>query len=132
MEVSLPRKIGLGPREIGLYLNPMPTQTPLPERPQNAPPLGLKLVQNGSLASGASTTSNVIRLRLIMGLFRLSQRDVCRATGYSKAYVSQLLAGKQFGAGDKFWLRLNACLLDAIRDSASNVFDVPPMVLPDP
>jgi transcriptional regulator with XRE-family HTH domain len=84
------------------------------------------------VASSPSTTSNVIRLRLIMGLFRLSQRDVCRATGYSKAYVSQLLAGKQFGAGDKFWLRLNACLLDAIQDSASNVFDVAPMALPDP
>lgn len=64
-----------------------------------------------------------------MSMFRLSQRDICRATGYSKAYVSQLLAGKEFGAGDRFWLKLNSCLLEIVRDSAANVFDVAPMVL---
>src|SRR5437879_533975 len=123
--------MGLGPRKLGLYLIPMPTQTPLPARPLDGHSFGLKAVQNGSVASTASTTSNVVRLRLIMSMFRLSQRDICRATGYSKAYVSQLIAGKEFGASDKFWLRLNACLLDAIRDSASNVFEVAPVVLPD-
>ena len=64
-------------------------------------------------------------------LFRLTQRDVCRATGYSKAFVSQLLAGKDFGAGERFWIRLNASLHDAVRASASNVFDVAPLSLPD-
>ena len=38
---------------------------------------------------GTLCASNVPRLRLIMGLFRVRQRDICVTTGYSKAYESE-------------------------------------------
>src|ERR1039458_3583935 len=119
----------LGQWHLAVYSVGMPTATVFPASPQNTHSGSRQAVQIGSAPAFVSTVTNVVRLRLIMSLCRLSQRDVCRATGYSKAFVSQLLSGKEFGAGERFWLRLNASLLEAVRDSAANVFDVAPVVL---
>ena len=109
----------------------MPTATlKSPQVAQKCPSTSRQAVQKRSGTLSAPTAPNVVRLRVIMALFRLSQRDVCRASGYSKAFVSQLLAGKEFGAGERFWMRLNASLHAAVRDSAANVFDVAPLALP--
>ena len=102
------------------------TLSPPPAR--NGHSQSLQVVQNGSVGSSASVVTNTVRLRLVMGLFRLQQKDICRATGFSKSYVSQVLADGGFPASERFWLRLNsACLNGLLRDGASNVFDVPPM-----
>lgn len=64
-----------------------------------------------------------------MSIFRIRQTDICAATGYSKAYLSQVLAGDGFVASDRFWQRLNARLPDLIRDGAASVFEIKPVIL---
>ena len=109
----------------------MPTATlEFPPVAQNSHSTSRQAVQFRSAPPSPPITPNVVRLRAIMVLFRLTQRDVCRASGYSKAFVSQLLAGKEFGAGERFWMKLNAALHTAVRDSAANVFDVAPSAVP--
>ena len=70
---------------------------------------------------------NLTKLRLIMALFRLRPVSICRATGYSKTFLSLVLAGKM-RASQKFFIRLNNRLLKLIGDSgaATCVFDVAP------
>ena len=68
---------------------------------------------------------NVARLRLLMRLLRLSQSDVCRATGFSRGFVSRLLKG-DLGGSARFWMKLNSGMLDLIASTGgwSSVFRV--------
>lgn len=58
----------------------------------------------------AADAANVQRLRMFVDLFGLTQADLCRATGYSRPFLSRVLAGN-LKAGERFWTRLNASLL---------------------
>ena len=68
---------------------------------------------------------NVARLRLLMRLFRLSQSDVCRASGFSRPFVSRLLKGDLKGSA-RFWSKLNSQLLSVLAETGtwSSVFRV--------
>lgn len=68
---------------------------------------------------------NVVRLRILMQMFRIQQKDIRRAVGCSKALVSRLLGDPTFRVREKFWIRLNSKVLELIATSAPYVFDVP-------
>ena len=81
--------------------------------------------------SNTINDDNLVRLKLLMALFRIRPRDLCSKgkvgnIGYSKAYISEILSGT-LKPSSEFFLRLNACLLELITQSggASSVFDVP-------
>jgi len=79
--------------------------------------------------SNADNDSNLVRLKLVMALFRIRPIDLCKGkVGYSKAYISGILSG-DLQPSPEFFLKLNACLLELITQSggASSVFDVSPV-----
>ena len=88
-------------------------------------------VQNGSAGVSAPDDASLAKLRLVMALFRLRPCDL-HATGFSKAYISGLLAGK-VKASAQFWMKLNSVLPRIINDlgSACCVFDVQPVAVPE-
>jgi hypothetical protein len=101
-------------------LTMIPKDSPTPaERSQRG------LVQFGP--ASMSVDLNLLRLRLLMALFRLQAKDVCRSTRYSKGTVSLILAGKMKGS-EEFFVRLNNAMPKMIAESggASCIFDVPP------
>ena len=71
--------------------------------------------------------TNMTKLRLIMGLFRIRPVDVSKATGYSRAYISRMMAGT-IGASEGFYIKLNNRLPILLSKSgaASCVFDIQP------
>lgn len=88
-------------------------------------------VQNGSAGVSAPEDASLAKLRLVMALFRLRPCDL-HATGFSKAYISGVLAGK-VRASAQFWMKLNSVLPRIINDlgSACCVFDVQPVGVPE-
>ena len=77
--------------------------------------------------SNTINDSNIALLKLLMALFKIRQKDLCKGKlGYSKAYVSGTLSGT-LQPSSEFFLKLNACLLELITQSggASSVFEVP-------
>jgi len=71
------------------------------------------------------TDSNLDRLKLLMTLFSLSQADLCRASGFSRPFLSRLLSGDLVGS-ERFWLKLNSRLLDLLSKTGTwcSVFKV--------
>jgi len=97
--------------------------------PLNSSTLGSKQFIKGS----AMDDDNLVRLKLVMALFRIRPILLCKGCkgskgklGYSKAYISGILSGA-VKPSSEFILRLNASLLDLITQSggASSVFNVP-------
>ena len=88
-------------------------------------------VQKRSAGVSAPNDASLAKLRLVMALFRLRPCDL-HATGFSKAYISGLLAGK-VKASAQFWMKLNSVLPRIINDlgSACCVFDVEPVAAPE-
>jgi hypothetical protein len=86
---------------------------------------GLEGVQNGSKGVGAVNAANMPKLKAVMSLFRLQNSDLQRHTGFSKAYISGLVAGKVKGS-PHFWMKLNSVLPKMINDIGSGccVFEV--------
>lgn len=81
----------------------------------------------------AMNDANVVRLRLVMALFRIRPVDLSKGkVGYSKGYISGILSGTLKPSSD-FFVKLNSCLLDLISQAgaASSVFDVPPINIDD-
>jgi len=76
----------------------------------------------------AMNDDNLVRLKLVMALFRIRPVDLCKKgkLGYSKAYISEILSGT-LKPSSEFFLKLNACLLELITQSggASSVFEMP-------
>ena len=68
---------------------------------------------------------NVARLRLLMRLFHLCQSDICRASGFSRPFVSRLLKGDLKGSA-RFWSKMNSQLLNLMSEAGtwSSVFRV--------
>ena len=68
---------------------------------------------------------HIDRLRLLMALFKLTQSDICSATGYSRPFLSRLLKC-QIRASPAFYARLNSRLLDLLKETGTwcCVFDV--------
>ena len=91
----------------------------------------LEAVQKGSIGSGTPDDASLVKLRLVMGLFRLRSSDLQR-TGFSKAYISGVLAGK-VRASAQFWMKLNSVLPQIIIDlgSACCVFEVDRVPVPE-
>ena len=73
---------------------------------------------------------NIVRLKLVMALFRIRPIDLCKKgrLGYSKSYISGILSGA-LSPSPEFFLKLNACLLDLITQSggAASVFEIKPV-----
>lgn len=88
-------------------------------------------VQKRSAGVAAPQDASLAKLRLVMALFRLRPCDL-QATGFSKAYISGLLAGK-VKASAQFWMKLNSVLPRIINDlgSACCVFEVEPVTVPE-
>ena len=89
------------------------------------PATGLEGVQNSSKGVGAVNDVNIPKLKAVMALFRLQNSDLQRHTGFSKAYISGLVAGKVKGS-PHFWMKLNSVLPKMINDIGSGccVFSV--------
>jgi hypothetical protein len=88
-------------------------------------------VQKRSMGVPAPDDASLGKLRLVMGLFRLRPCDLQR-TGYSKAYISGVLAGK-VKASAQYWMKLNSVLPKIINEigSACCVFEVEPVPMPE-
>ena len=86
----------------------------------------LEAVQKGSIGSGTPDDASLVKLRLVMGLFRLRSSDLQR-TGFSG-----VLAGK-VRASAQFWMKLNSVLPQIIIDlgSACCVFEVDRVPVPE-
>jgi len=86
---------------------------------------GFNEVQKSSKGGNAVYAANLPKLKAVMSLFRLQNTDLKRHTGFSKAYISGLVAGKVKGSSH-FWMKLNSVLPKIINDIGSGccVFEV--------
>ena len=77
--------------------------------------------------SSRDDDSNLTRLTQLMRLFHLSQSDVCRASGFSRPFISRLLKGDLRGSA-RFWSKVNSQLLNLLAETGtwSSVFRVEP------
>jgi len=87
--------------------------------------VGLGGVQKSSKGGNSVNAANMPKLKAVMALFRLQNSDLQRHTGFSKAYISGLVAGKVKGSSH-FWMKLNSVLPKIINDIGSGccVFEV--------
>ena len=68
---------------------------------------------------------NVVRFRALVRLFRLSPRDVARATGFSRSYISRVLSCKDdFTGSPEFFRSLELKLGTVIDQRTAQYFTV--------
>jgi hypothetical protein len=74
----------------------------------------------------AKETGNIVRLRALVRLFRLSPSAIGRATGFSRCYVARLLSRKDdFRGSPEFFRTLEAKLHEVIAGRTAQYFTVP-------
>ena len=71
---------------------------------------------------------NVVRFRAVVRLFRLSPKDVARATGFSRSYISRVLSCKDDFTGSPEFFRTVETKVGTVIDARSSQFFTIPAV----
>jgi hypothetical protein len=74
---------------------------------------------------------NIVRFRALVRLFRMSPKDVSKATGFSRSYISRMLSRKDdFTGSPEFFRTLELKLGTVIDQRTSQFFTVPSVSVP--
>jgi transcriptional regulator with XRE-family HTH domain len=71
------------------------------------------------------STANTLRLRAVVGLFRLSASQIARGTGFSRPYVSRCLSGENLIPSPEFLRKLERQRGTIIDGRTSQFFTIP-------
>jgi transcriptional regulator with XRE-family HTH domain len=95
----------------------------------DAPPCAIKPPKRRYSASDAlrvKEPGNVVRLRALVRLLNLSPKEVSRATGFSRSYISRVLSCKDdFTGSHSFFRTLEHKLPDVIAGRTAQFFTIP-------
>ena len=95
----------------------------------DAPPCATKPPKRGYSASNGHRVrepGNVVRLRALVRLLNLSPKEVSRATGFSRSYISRVLSCKDdFTGSPAFFRTVEHKLPDVIAGRTAQYFTIP-------